>query len=368
MADGKVVRLHFPGLIPRLKGGRTVGWRVRVKGDVNRKISLPVGPEHADFQQHYAAARAGERLDAPPDHDPGTMGWLMSAYLDHLTAQVDAGNASPLTLKERRSLSKYVLDQTSSQRRSRGQTYGTLPVTIPLEELEAFKDRMTAKPGKARNVWKMMTAAYDFGMRRGLCRSNPFRAVAKPVYRSAGGATAWTLDDLRKFREAHPAGSTAHLALTLFMFTACRIGDVYWLGRAQETRYKGQLWLEWQPSKKGSRPVAIPVLPPLESAIRSQKVVGDAYLLRQDGKPFASAEAVRNKMQDWTAAAGLQSRTSHGIRKAAGHLLALNGATQYEIMAVHGHAQASTSQVYTESVERMRLGEIAVSKLANMDW
>lgn len=48
--------------------------------------------------------------------------------------------------------------------------------------------------------------------------------------------------------------------------------------------------------------------------------------------------------------------------------MALNGATQYEIMSVHGHSNAETSQVYTDGVERARLGTMAASKLAGMDW
>ncbi|WP_305970252.1 MULTISPECIES: tyrosine recombinase XerC [unclassified Mameliella] len=365
------MRLKYPGLIPRRIKGKPTKWRVRVEGDVNRKITLPVGPEHPDFHHHYRAARRGEKLTSPEDISPGqgTMGWLMKHYLDHLARQVDAGQASALTLKERRNLAAYVLGQRSEQRRSAGREYRSLPVTIPATELEAFKDRMSATPGKARNVWKLLTAVYDHGMTRGLCTVNPARAVAKPVYKSRGGATPWSVRDLEKYREAHPPGSAAHLALTLFMFTACRIGDAHWIGRDQEERHGGALWLAWQPSKKGSRFVRIPVLPPLERAIRAQTVVGPTYLMTQHGKPFASPEALRNRMKKWVIEAGLPAdRSSHGIRKAAGHLLALHGATQYEIMAVHGHANAATSQVYTETVERMRLGEMAVSKLAGMDW
>ena len=367
------MRLRYPGLVPRKKAGKIVGWRVRVEGDVNRKITLAIGPEHPDFHLHYLAARTGEKLSAPVEakDQRGTMGWLITAYLEHLQRLVETGHASPLTLKERRNLAAFVLGQKSTQRNSLGREYRTLPLTIPPAELEAFKDRMAATSGKARNVWKLLTAAYDFGMppARGYCTTNPARAVAKPTYKSRGGATPWTVQDLERYRAAHPAGTTAPLALTLFMFTACRISDAIWLGHEQQERHGGVLWLAWQPQKKGSRFVRIPVLPPLERALRAQKTQGPAFLLTGHGKPFASPESLRNKLKEWVLEAGLPSdRSSHGIRKAAGHLLALNGASQYEIMAVHGHANAATSQVYTETVERMRLGEMAVSKLASMDW
>lgn len=363
------VRLTYPGLL-REKHGNGTRWRVRVKGETSRRITLPCGPEDAEFHALYTAARRGE-APAPrraTTMTPGTVGWILRTYLDHLSRMVRAGQASPLTLKQRRGHVDFILAQRSTQPRTRGQAYEGLPMTIPPAELLALQDRMVATPGKARNVWKTLCAAYDHAVARRHITQNPPRAVARPAYRSQGGATPWTLEDLTRYRKAHPPGTMAHLALTLFMFTACRISDAYALGRAQEERHNGALWLAWQPAKKGSRFVRIPVLPPLERAIRTQTVVGPAYLLTAHGRPFASPEALRNRFKSWCRTAGLEDRSSHGIRKAAGHLLALHGATQYEIMAVHGHANAATSQVYTESVERMRLSGMAVSKLAGLEW
>lgn len=146
--------------------------------------------------------------------------------------------------------------------------------------------------------------------------------------------------------------------------------DAYRLGRNNEVKKGGITWLEWQPSKKNAQLVSLPMLPPLAQAIQAQTVVGETYLLNQSGKPFGSAETLRNSMQNWCKDAGLTGLSSHGIRKAAGHLMALHGATQYEIMAVHGHANAnaSSSEVYTKGVERQRLAERANSRLASIDW
>lgn len=367
------VRLDYPGLVPdHLPSGKT-RWRVRVEGNSRKRIRIPVGPEHPEFHLHYTAARAGETL-GPVEvgknrPDRGTLGWLAHAYLAHLERQVEAGAASPLTLKERRNLVKFVLNQRSEQPRSEGKLYNGLPMVIPEVELIAFKDRMARTPGKARNVWKLLRAMYDFGVERKHCATNPAKAVARPAYKSQGGAVPWTVADLEKYRRAHPEGTMAHLALSLFMFTACRIGDAIWLGPPQEEIHDGLPWLAWQPTKKDSKFVRIPMLAPLERAIKAQKVRGaSTYLLTEHGKPFRSPEGLRNRLAKWCAAAGIEGRSSHGIRKAAGHLMALHGATQYEIMAVHGHANAATSQVYTETVERMRLGGMAAARLEKMEW
>lgn len=362
------MRVRYPGLVNE-RHGKGTRYRVRVKGS-SKRITLPCGPDDPDFHRLYTDARAGKMPEGrrATTVTPGTMGWVLQSYLDHLSRMVKAGQASPLTLKQRRGQIAFILDQRSEQPRTRGQRYESLPMTIPATELIAFRDRMAATPGKARNVWKTLRAAYDHAVERNMLAQNPARAVARPAYRSSGGATPWTLDDLEKYRATHPPGTMAHLALTLFMFTACRIGDAVILGRGHEERHVGALWLAWQPGKKGSRHVRIPVLPPLERAIRAQAVIGPTYLLTAHGKPFASPEALRNRFSKWCQNAGLEGRSSHGIRKAAGHLLAMHGATQYEIMTVHGHANAATSQVYTESVERMRLGQMAVSRLSGMDW
>lgn len=364
------MHLEYPGLCREALPSGTIRWRVRPKGERGRKILLHIAPDHKDFHRHYEAARRGQSIDPAStiSAERGTMGWLFQAYLVHLEDQVSKNAASPLTLKERKSLTAYVLAQKSEQAHSKGKVYATLPVTIPESELEAFKDRMSGTPGKARNVWKLLVAAYEFGKKRSYCKTNPARAVDRPVYKSAGGAKPWTVEDLEAFKKVHPKGSAAHLALTIFMFTACRISDAVLLGRAHEERRDGQLWLEWQPKKKGSRFVQIPVLPPLQAALQARTVVGARFLLTAHGKPYSSPEGLRNNLSKWCAAAGISGKSSHGIRKAAGHLLALNGATQYEIMAVHGHANASTSQVYTDAVERAKLGQMAATKLAAMDW
>jgi len=69
-----------------------------------------------------------------------------------------------------------------------------------------------------------------------------------------------------------------------------------------------------------------------------------------------------------TAADSLPNRSSHGIRKAAGHLLAQQGYSQYQIMTIHGHTQAQTSEIYTKGVERWKMANEAMMRLEGMDW
>ena len=363
------MRLRYPGLTVESLPSGNRRYRVRVEGQSNKKIVLPFGPEHQDFHQAYRAARVGVVTslltgDAPSE---GSLEWLVTGYLKHLEKQVQRGKASPYTLKQRRNQLRRLLREENETGRKAGQLYAGLPMLIPQKELIALRDRHADTPGETHNLFKSLRAMYEWGIEAQHVTTNPAKGI-KSSYEGGGGAEAWTLDDLAQYRKRHPLGTMAHLALSLLTFTACRIGDAHRLGRGNEVKRDGVLWLDWQPGKRGSKKVSIPILPPLLAAMKAQTATGDTYLLTEAGQPFSSPEALRRRFSKWCGQAGIEGRSAHGIRKAAGHLLALNGATQYEIMAVHGHANAATSEVYTKDVDRIRLGALAASRLSGMEW
>ena len=354
---GPEMRLHLPGLMRETLPSGNVRWRVRPAGDKTRKITITVGPGDPDFNRQYDAARRGEKPEviAAPTHIPRSVAWLVDGFDRAMQAKVAAGHLADTTRKQRMAFLARVAGK-----------YGDKHMSMPRSAVIEHRDSLQATPGAADNAVKSIRAMYAWATERGLVRENP--ALEIPKLNRGTGAVPWSVDDLRQFREHHPQGTMAHLALTLFMFTACRVSDVYRLGRAHERRREGQLWLDWQPIKKGSAPVSVPVLPPLERAIAAQKVVGATYLLNGWGRPFASAAAFGNWFRDRVKEAELENRSPHGIRKAAGELLALEGATQYEIMCLHGHTQAKTSEVYTAGVNRQKLAGLAMEKLSRMEW
>ncbi len=354
----------LPGLLIEAHRNGSPRIRVRVKGNKARRMTLPVGLDHPDFLQHYDAARDGR------EYVPGrrkvierSLDWLCGQYLPFLTKMVEAGQASRATLNQRRS----VLTRFCDHRDDDGDRYGDTDLDLPQYAIVAVRDAWAATPGAADNLVKTVRALYSFAVERGLSRANPAAGI-KAINISKGGAKPWTLADLKQFREAHPKGSMARLWLTLTAFTACRIGDARILGRSHEVQRQGQTYLEWQPGKKGSAPVSIPMMPALYEATRAVTVVGPTYLLNDQGRPFASTEALRVRVQRWIAAAGLADLSSHGVRKAVGDYLAENGATQHQIMAVMAHTQAKTSEIYTRGVDRRNLASSAMQAMAGMDW
>lgn len=350
------MKLHLPGLSRSKRADGSWRYRVREDGNTARRVTLPCSPDHPQFQRCYTEARRGiiPKLDES-DTVEKSFAWLIQRYEKHMKQQVTAGQIDPATLQQRRAFYDRLIP-----------VYGDNHMEMPRRAVIQIRDSLSSTPGAADNMVKAISALYRWALDNEMVSSNPTVGVAR-INRGTG-AIPWSINDLHQFREQHPKGTMAHLALTLFTFTACRIGDAYRLGRGDERKDGIVTWLQWMPEKKGSKPVVIPMLPPLADAIAAQTLVGPTYLLNGWGKPFASKNSFSNWFRERVYEAGLENRSAHGIRKAAGELLALEGATQYHIMAVHGHGQARTSEVYTSGVNRRKLAAEAMAHLSGMKW
>jgi len=359
------MRKNYPGLTVETLPSGSTRIRVRVEGNPNRKIVLSVGLDHPHFSEHYHAARAGQKIEprAETVAVPRSMDWLKDKYLAHLERMVEASLASPTTLRQRRSLlTRLCRHQTDS-----GDRYGEMKLEAPQSAFVRVRDAMAATPAEADNMVKATKAMYVWAIDSGFASANPVVGIAR-IHKSKGGAKPWTANDLLKFRKAHPQGTMAHLALTLHMFTACRSSDAIWLGRDQEFTKDGVRWLEFQPRKKGSALVQIPMMPQLRAAIAAVGRIGPAYVLSEHGRPYRNAESYRMRFRRWCDDAGLTDRSSHGIRKAMSELLAEAGCSEHQIMAVMSHTQPSTSAIYTRRADRARMAAQAMAAAEGLEW
>lgn len=360
MAKVTKLNVNFPGLLKEKLPSGNYRYRVRVAGNPRKRVRLYIGPEHKEFPEHYRAARCG--IEIKPDAKAadnsikGSVAWLTHKHLEDLENLVAAGLASPLTLKKRHLLFKQLREKC-----------GEFSMDMPSAEIIKIRDAMAPTPAFADSMVEAIRTMYRWAGERGICDFNPAVGIGR-IDKGRGGAKPWTAEDLRIYRNFHPSGTTAHLCLTLFMFTACRISDACVLGRDNEFKRSGIHGLGWQPRKKGSAFVEIPMLPPLYKATRAATVQGPTYLLKKNGRPFSSPDALGQKFREWCKAAQLGNLSSHGIRKAAGHLLAQEGCTQYQIMSIHGHTQAKTSEIYTKGVERWKMAVDAMRTLETMEW
>jgi integrase len=351
------MKLELRGLLKERLPSGAYRYRVRVKGQKKRRIALKVGPDQPDFMEHYLAARMGREFTVAEELPAieNSLAELSLAFESWMHKMVKAGRMSPYTLQQRASFLARLRKE-----------HGDKSALMPRHHVIRIRDAMIETPGAADNMVKAIRAMYTWAIDDGRVSENPALGIGK--VNEGTGAIPWSVEDLRQFRERHPLGTMAHLSLTMFMFLACRLADAPILGRGHEKLVDDVRFIGWQPGKKGSAYVSVPILPPLARAIASQKVAGPTFLLNTYGRSFASSNAFSNKFRVWVHEAGLTDRSPHGIRKAAGELMALEGASQYHIMCVHGHTQAKTSEVYTRGVDRQRLAAEAMKLLAAMDW
>lgn len=357
------MRKRVAGYVPETRGGRVIH-RVRVEGDKRKRITIPCGPGDPEFWAYYYAARAGQQIEATPVRKPAarTLRAMLQAYLAWLESQVEAGTKSPMTLRQRRSLLTRVADMPDEAGEL---TVGDYDPQLPPAAMLHIQDQWGSRTAQADNSMKALRSAYTWSIPRGWATTNPAAGVPH-VHRDGGGAVPWSLNDVKKFLDHHPAGSMARLWLLLTAFTGARRDDLSRLGRGHETTRAGVVWLDWQPGKKGSAPVSIPMLPQLFEETRASKVIGPTYLLHMRGKPFKNGNVLGNSVQDWTREAGLAGRSSHGLRKALGAILAEAGATQHQIMSVMAHTKPQTSEIYTRSAERSRLAAQAMEAIRGL--
>lgn len=367
---------HFPGLKKDHTAAGTLRWRVRMEGNRNKLTKIPMGPGEPGFDEHYHAARAGQKLEVakPVRANKGTLDELCDRFLVWMKGQVDAGNLSAMTLSSRRT----GLAQACETRDPDGDRTGALDADLPREAFIYIRDAFAERTGAAATCLKALRAAYAWGEDRGYPSSSPVFSV-KSGHRSKGGAIPWSAHDVERFLATHGPGTMARLWFCLSYDSHGRIGDMHWLGCGNEAIHNGDPYLEWQPSKKGSAFVSIPLGEMLATELQYHED-RDTYLVTEYGKPFASAGSLDNRVRKWIIAAGLSktvrneageievkaTRSQHGIRKGVAELMAERGATEYELMAAFGWTDTKTPSIYTKKFERRGAATSGMKRLPRL--
>lgn len=359
------MKYEFKGLLDDKLPSGNIRWRVRVKGEPNRKIRIPMGPGEPGFDAHYSAARKGLVVEATKPLKPvkGTLDELCDNYLAYLAVQVAGANLSKATYESR----KRGLRQACEVRDIDEDRFGSLHADLPREGFMAIWDSFGARTGAAETCFKALKAAYKWGEDRGYPQNSPIRTMAS-THKPKGGAVAWDDKEVENFLSRHGPGTMARLWFCLADCTAGRIGDMPSFGRENITTIDGEMAISWQPSKPGSKRVTVLVTEMLRIELENHDIDADVYLLTAHGRPFNSSGSLDNRVRKWIVQAGITdkdgkaNRSQHGIRKGVAELLARMGATEYEIMTTLGHSDPRTSRIYTEKTERIGLGVSASLK------
>jgi integrase len=196
----------------------------------------------------------------------------------------------------------------------------------------------------ANNRRKYTSAMFSWAVENGHMRSNPARDVRRIKYATNGFHT-WTVTEVAQFIARHPIGTKPYLALCVLLFTGMRGGDMVKLGR-QDT-WNG--WLRLVPATSEK-----PILPPLVAAIETGPTGNLTFLVTEYGKPFTT-KGFQNWFRPRCDEANLLHCTAHGLRKAGATILAENGATTAQLMAIYDWSTPSQAEGYIRAANRTRL-------------
>ncbi len=323
------------------------------------KITIKGQPGQPGFEQEYRRLMNGgdaevqklrSRRQRASRFDEGTYGELVELYLQHMDGEVTKQKIAPGTRDTYTGILKRTLPVLGNADLS---TFDDATVEFTL-------DTLTSTPATHNNMLKALRRMFKFAKKPGrLILKNPTDGV-QPLNYDTIGFVEWSDAQITQFLNFYPLGSTAHLAVTLYLYTACRRSDVVLLGPQHITEYDGRRYIEFTPVKgslRNKKPVFAPLDPYIEHVLDQTNTGSKAFLLSELGQPY-SAKGFGHRMRKWIDAAGLpKDISSHGIRKRTGSIFAESNSSEFQIMAAHGHSSPKASEVYTRRANRRVLSD-----------
>lgn len=325
-------------------------WRTRYrrKGFKTYYFQSPMGT--AAFEAELAACRAGEIPSLSPGDDKidvGTISDLLSRYYRSQDFQA----AGPLAQRKKRGIFE-----------SFRTAHGSKTVrNLEFEHVDAILAAKAAThPAAAQELRKQLRRLFGFAVKCRMRPDNPVDHTARIKNRSTG-FHAWMETEVAQYQSIHAIGTTARLALELYLWTGNRKADALKLGR-QHIR-DGAFHLTQ--GKTGKR-LVIPIAPALAAAIIAMPKNGQLTLLiNAYGRAFTAA-GFGNRMRKWCDEAGLPQCSTHGLRKTISNRMALAGAGNQGIKSVTGHSGDSEVALYTRDVDQTRLARDTMARL--VEW
>lgn len=165
------------------------------------------------------------------------------------------------------------------------------------------------------------------------------------------------------------AGSRAHLAFSLLLYTEQRRGDVV---RTDRQHVRAGVLTNVQ--NKTGHEVSIPMHPNLRAELDALPRDNLTFIMSERGGPMTPegftnwfrklVEAVVDDEGKRLLPDGL---SPHGLRKATCRRFAEAGCSHHEIMAISGHQTLAEVTRYTVTANRIHLGERAFAALARKE-
>jgi integrase len=241
--------------------------------------------------------------------------------------------------------------------------HGHKPVALmAARHIRMLRDERADQPGAANQRLKALKALFAWACEEKpeFAPQNPTWSVRKIKYGSSGHYS-WTPEEIAQYRDRHPLGSKARLALDLLVYTGGRREDAVRLG-PQHVRNRRIRFRQAKNEHRTPIDIDIPLHPELEATIAAVPSGHLTFLVTEFGRPFTPA-GFGNWFRDQCDQANLHHCSAHGLRKATAAALAEAGATAHEIAAVTGHTSLEEIERYTRAARKKRLADSAMARL-----
>ena len=339
----------------------------------HKRVSLPGVPGSAEFMDAYQALlvqSGGSPVEIGARRTKG--GTINALIVGYYKSDAFIVALAPEMQRMRRNILERFRVEHGDKRAAILQSYHVAKL------LEGKKQH--AKKNWLKTVKGLMTFAVAEGARA----DNPCDGVKLAKGPKSMGHMTWLEPQVEQYRQHHPLGTIARLALELLLNIAARRYDAHEIGSQHViiSNKDGKKKLCWRPHKTlrtTGKMLKITMIPTLQAALDAVPKPENgneralAFLTNDYGKPFASAAAFGNKFADWCRAAGLKpvrcedgrvrNYRAHGLRKAALRAAAHAGCTLHELMALGGHSSARQLQEYLEEIEQEFMADNAMTKV-----
>lgn len=217
---------------------------------------------------------------------------------------------------------------------------------------EDFADKPATANAHVRHLSLLMSFAID----RGHIGTNPCARVKRL---DVGEWRSWTEDEIATFLDRVPEDALARRIVLFALCTAQRRGDL--VRMTVEDVQAGRIRVV---QEKTGEALAIPMHPALQAELDARPPIAHHLLHGAKGEAL-TVERVTKTVARACCEIGLPDALKlHGLRKAACRRLAEAGASAHEIQAVSGHRTLQMVSHYTKAVDKGRLADSAMDKLA----
>lgn len=366
----------YPGISSFTDKAGVTRWRFRVKG---RTVSLRGQPGDPGFYDAYLAARTGmprpSAIEAfPQRHQTGTMANAWARWKRSHKWKT----ASPATRQKNESLAARLLATPVAP--GAQLTWADAPMAdLRRRHIKQILADNSETPHKAKHILVAIRKMIIIALDEEWIDNDPSARISwRPAY---GGWRAWTPDEMKRFCERWPVGTTPRLVFSIALWLGNRRSDVAalkWSDRVTrsitrngQTRIvRGFEIIQKKTGKALFLPEAPALTAVLDAARQNREPAADpttgAIVLTAYGKPF-SEKSLTGRMADWTRSAGLDKGcTIHGLRKTLGRRLAEGGSTTRQLMTILGHDDIEHAELYSRDADALMMAVDAMDKVVAM--